>query len=350
MALGYSGPHGEYPVYRCRADKDQRGDPLCQEVRALAVDAEVKRLVLEALAPDRVALAVAALSNLEEEARLLERQWALRRERARYEAERARRQYDAVEPENRLVARSLERVWEERLRAVEQVEEDYDRWRREQPLPLSDTDRAELLAIGENIAAVWQAPTTTAADRKRIVRLVLQEAILDQKRIPGRVSLRLVWQTGAVSEHEMRRTVQSYDGYAGIADLERRVRALNAAGKMDGEIAAVLNAEGFLSTRGTAFDNRLVHLLRKRWGIATVKINGVKENPARWPDGSYSIQGAADALGVTGQTIFKWLKHGRLSGHQLTKGQPWQIMLDDERISELRALVRRTSPSRRKAS
>lgn len=350
MSLGYSGPHGDYPVYRCRADKGQRAEPLCQEVRALAVDAEVERLVLAALVPDQVALAVAALGELEQEARLLERQWALKRERVRYEAERARRQYDAVEPENRLVARSLERAWEERLRAVEQVEQEYDRWRREQPLTLSDAERAEILAVGENVASVWTARSTTAADRKRIVRLVLQEAILDQKRIPGRVLIRLVWQTGAVSEHDVRRAVQSYGDYAGIEDLERRVRVLNAAGKMDGEIATTLNAEGFLPSRGTAFDHRLVHLLRKRGGIVTVKINGVGENPARWPDGSYSIQGAAEVLGVTAQTIFKWLKRGRLSGHQLTKGQPWQITLDEDRIPELQTLIRRTSPSRRKAS
>ena len=256
MTLGYSGPHGEYPVYRCCADKSQRGDPLCQEVRALPLDAEVERLILEALAPDQVALAVAALGEIEEEARLLERQWALKRERARYEAERARRQYDAVEPENRLVARSLERGWEERLRAVEQVEEEYERWRREQPLALDDAGRAEILALGESVDDVWHAPTTTAADRKRIVRLVLQEAILDQKRSPGRVLVRLVWQTGAVSDHDFRRTVHAYDNYAQVEELESRVRALNAAGRMDADIAAILNAEGFLTPRGTTFEHR----------------------------------------------------------------------------------------------
>lgn len=349
MGLGYSGPHGEYPVYRCGADKHQSGAPMCQEVRALAVDAEIERLVLEALTPDRVALAIAALSTLDEEARLLERQWALRRERARYEAERARRQYDAVEPENRLVARSLERAWEERLRAIEQVETEYEHWCREQPLALSDAERTEILAVGANLSAVWHAQTTTAADRKRIVRLIIQEAILDQKQVPGRVLIRLVWQTGAVSEHDLRRTVHSYDCYAGIEGLEGRVRGLNAAGKMDGEIAETLNAEGFLSSRGTTFDHGLVFLLRKRWGIATVKINGAEANPVRWPDGSYSIQGAAKALGVTAQTILKWLKRGRLSGHQLAKGLPWQITLDEERIPDLRAQVRRTTPSRRKA-
>ena len=110
MGLHYSGPHGSYPVYVCRADQHQHGGPRCQEVRALGIDTAVERLLLEALTPDRLALAIAALGELESEARTLEHQWSLKRERARYEAERARRQYDAVEPENRLVARSLERV------------------------------------------------------------------------------------------------------------------------------------------------------------------------------------------------------------------------------------------------
>jgi hypothetical protein len=124
MCLRYSGPHGDYPVYVCVADHNSEGRPRCQEVRALAVDAEVERLILAALTPDRIALAIAATGEIEEETRAMERQWSLKRERARYDAERARRQYDAVEPENRLVARSLERVWEERLRRADKTEQD----------------------------------------------------------------------------------------------------------------------------------------------------------------------------------------------------------------------------------
>jgi DNA invertase Pin-like site-specific DNA recombinase len=89
MGLRYSGPHGNYPVYVCQADQHQYGGPRCQEVRALGIDAAVERLLLEALTPDRLALAIAALGELENEARALERQWSLKRERARYEAERA---------------------------------------------------------------------------------------------------------------------------------------------------------------------------------------------------------------------------------------------------------------------
>src|SRR3712207_9338903 len=91
-------------------------------------------------------------------------------------------------------------------------------------------------------------------------------------------------------------------------------------------------------------------LRRKCWGIPTVKINGVDANPPRWPDGSHSVQGAAAALGVTPQTVFKWLRKGRLAGRQLTKGQPWQITLPDDQITRPAAQVRRTSRSTKEAS
>ena len=129
-------------------------------------------------------------------------------------------------------------------------------------------------------------------------------------------------------------------------ELERRVRDLNAAGRMDHEIAATLNDEGIASARGTPFLHGTVHLLRKQWGIRTVKINGKDANPPRWPDGSYSIQGAAAAIGITAQTVFDWLQAGRLAGRQLAKGQPWQLPLTNGQISSLRQQVRRTSRSK----
>jgi hypothetical protein len=178
----------------------------------------------------------------------------------------------------------------------------------------------------------------------------MREVTLDQKCERGMVWMRITWQTGAVSEHRLRRKVQGYAHYADTAELEQRIRELNAAGMMDREIAARLNADGIGTAHGTSFAGENVHLCRKRWGIPTVKINGVDANPPRWPDGSYSVQGAAAVLGVTPQTVFKWLRKGRLSGRQLTKGQPWQINLPDDQITPLAAQVRRTSPSTRKAS
>lgn len=350
MSLRYSGPAGNYPVYTCRADRGHDGGPLCQEVRALPVDARVEGILLKALKPDSIAIAVAALGQIEEEERQLERQWGLRRERARYEAERARRQYDAVEPENRLVARSLERGWEEKLRAAEAIEQDYERWRSDEPLVLSEADRDGLLALGEDLPAIWRAPSTTAAERKSILRLIICEVVLDRKRLPGQVWFKILWQTGATSEHSVQRRVHTYSDYIDIDKLRTRVTELNAAGKMDKEIASTLNAEGFLAAQNCAFKGANVWLLRKRWDIPTVKINGTSPNPPRWPDGTYSVQGAAAVLGITPQTIFKYLARGLIEGRQLAKGQPWQIEMTEGLIDTLRARVQRNRRSRKQAS
>ncbi len=348
MGVRYSGPHGDYPVYHCSADQGMTGQPRCQEVRALGADAAFERVLLDALTPDQVAIAVAAVGQIEAETQALEHQWGLKRERARYETERARRQYDAVEPENRLVARSLERVWEERLRQSEAVEQAYAAWRAERMGALADMECAEVMGLAQDLQRVWRA--ATAEERKGMLRLVVREVALDQKRERGLVWMRITWQTGATSEHRLRRSVQGYAHYANAAQLERRIQELNAAGMMDRAIAAALNADGICTARNTSFVGENVHVCRKRWGIRTVKINGVDANPPRWPDGSYSVQGAAEALGVTAQTVFKWMRKGRLTGRQLTKGQPWQIILPDEQIPSLAAQVRRTKRSTKEAS
>jgi DNA invertase Pin-like site-specific DNA recombinase len=348
MKLNYSGPLSDHPVYRCCADKGLDGGKQCQEVRAPQVEAEVERLFLEALAPDRLVLAMAALDEISSDTHALDRQWALKRERAAFEMERARRQYDAVEPENRLVARSLETMWEDKLRAAERVDQDYERWQAEQAAALGEADRARIIALGADLPQLWQKIANS--ERKEMLRLVIDEVIVDQTRAKGRVWVRILWQTGAATELCIVRRTIAYKDYAHADEIEQRVRALNAAGCMDAAIARTLNSEGLSNVRGGPFDHGTVHLLRRRWGIPTVKINGVDYNPPRWPDGTYSVQGAADAIGVTAQTVFKWLKRGLLEGRQLAKGQPWQISIPEHRIATLQRRVRRTSPSRKAAS
>ncbi len=353
MRLRYSGPRGEFPVYTCREAFEHDHGPRCQEVRALAVDAAVGALLLEALAPDRVALALATLEQVDAEDAALRHQWQLRLERARYEAERARRQYDACEPEHRLVARTLEGQWEAKLRALEQTEQAFQTWERRQRLVVAPADRAALLALAADVPALWRAPSTTPADRKRIARLLIADVLLDQRRAPGRVWLQVNWQTGATSEHWVTRAVWSYAHYAALPALQQRLRELGEAQRLDQEIADALNAEGWRTARGFPFTGKLVWLLRKKWGLPTVpvkaKAHRTEGNPARWADGTYSVSGAAAAVGVYSGTIYHWLYVGRLPARQLAKGLPWQIPLTEEQIAALRAHAIQTRPSRRKA-
>jgi DNA invertase Pin-like site-specific DNA recombinase len=274
MHVRYAGDEGEYPVYVCRYAQSEYGGPPCQELRGRELDAEVERLVLEALAADRVAIALAALEELEQEYASLRRQWQLRLERVQYEAARAQRQYSAVEPENRLVARTLEGQWEEKLRDVEKVEREYEDWLRQHRLELTDQDRRDILALGEDLPRVWYAPSTSPVERKQILRLVIQEVIVDRGRQKGKVWFQINWQTGASSEHWFTRTVFNYDEYADMGRLEQRVRELCAEHKKDGEIAEILNAEGLRTARREPFKSATVYGLRKRWGVRAVRTNG----------------------------------------------------------------------------
>ena len=330
--------------------RDKEGTSLLQDRQDMQAGKIHVTAILEALTPDRIAVAVAALNEIEVEARRMERQWSLKRERARYDAERARRQYDAVEPENRLVARSLERNWKARLRRADYIEQEYEAWRREQAVSVSDSDRREVLGLGEDLPRLWHTATTTPAERKQIVRLVINDVVLDQKRRRGYVWIKIVWQTGAVSEHWLQRNVRGYADHADQDKLRRRIVEFNRLQKTDSEIATVLNTEGFRTAHGPPFSGAMVHQLRKRWKIPTVKIKGTRANPPRWSDGSYSVQGAAAAIGITPQVIFDWLRKGRLRGKQVAKGMPWQIALSPEEAAQLRAKVRRTNRFAREAS
>lgn len=350
LHLRYSGPHGEFPVYVCNNDKRQFGGTSCQEVRAIALDAQVEQRFLEALRPDQVTLALAALEHLEQEEQAECKQWELRLERARYEAKRADRQYQAVEPENRLVARSLERQWEEKLRAIEAVEKEYQAWRSTRLAPLTEADRDTIVALGSDLPAIWSAQTTTSVERKEMLRLIIRDVIVDGKRVHGQVWVQINWQTGAHEQFCYKRSVQSYEASADVEALEQRIRALNAQNLIDAQIAEILNAEGYRTARlHRPFTGATVWLLREKWTIPTVKLNGKEDNPAQWEDGSYSVQGAAARLGVHSSTIHHWLKVDKLTGHQLAKGMPWKIYLTEEDVTRLHEWLRRARRLRREA-
>jgi hypothetical protein len=199
-------------------------------VRALALDTQIEQRFLEALQPDQVTLALAALAQLEQEEQAETKQWELRLERARYQARRAERQYQAVEPENRLVARSLEKQWEERLRAVETAEKEYHAWKSSRFGSLTQADREAIVALGSDLPTLWRAPTTSNTERKQMLRLVIREVIVDSKRVEGQVWVQINWQTGAQEQFCYQRRVSSYAVFAGVQALEQRVREQSVSG------------------------------------------------------------------------------------------------------------------------
>src|SRR5262249_18766163 len=185
----------------------QHGSPTCQFVRGDVVDAAVARLFLEAIQPAQLEVALATLDDLEAQARQVDRQWQLRLERARYDADLARRRFRAVEPENRLVGRSLEREWNAKLAEREGLEREYATLPPWSARQVSADERQRILALASDLPTLWQAATTTPAQRKQLLRFLAADVTLSKQERTIAIAVR--WQTQAGTAVEVGRPPRS---------------------------------------------------------------------------------------------------------------------------------------------
>ena len=253
---------------RMRSGSSSYAEPLCQSLAGPVVDDLVGREILGALEPAGLEASLAAIAEVERERAEGSRHWQLRRERARYEVERAARQYQAVEPENRLVARELERRWEESLKVQRQLEEEYERWQRTAPGRLSTADEEAIRSLAADLPTVWRAGTTTAAERQRPARLLLDGVRRHGGQGQRAVEVELAWAGGLVRRHTLSRPVKRYDLQSDYPRLVERLRALCAERLSSAAIAERLNAEGFRPPKRTdRFTGSIVQRLTSRLGL-----------------------------------------------------------------------------------
>ena len=223
--------------------------------------------VLRSLEPAALELSLRAVADAERERGRLARHWEQRLERARHDAERAARQYHAAEPENRLVARELERRWEQALLAQRQVEEEYDRFRHGRPAELTSSDVQIIESLAGDIPALWRAKTTTVQDRQEVVRHLVERVVVAVQGETEWVDVAIHWAGGFVSRHEVRRPVSRVEQLRDYAELMRRVAELHGAGRTSRQIAEALNREGFRPPkRRETYNAAMVQLLLARRG------------------------------------------------------------------------------------
>jgi hypothetical protein len=226
----------------------------------------VRDLVLEVVTPASLELSVHAAQECERERAALDRQWQLRLERAAQEASRAFRQYNAVEPENRLVARTLERAWEESLLSQRTLEEEYRRFQKAQPVRLSAEERSQIETLARNLPALWHASQTSLAEKRQIVRRLLQTVVVWAPASSQEVKVQLHWAYGTVTEHQILRPVHAWNQVTGAADLWRQTREWQAAGWTSRRIAEALNGKGHRTPHGRPFTAVSVRKLTERGG------------------------------------------------------------------------------------
>ena len=323
MMVSYSGANGRVHMYCCERTFQTSGtSPACQRIGGLRFDKTVVDAFLDAVTPAGVDATAAAVDQLESEHAERRHLQQLAVERAEYEAERQRRQFDACEPENRLVARSLERAYEEALSDVERQRLALAELDRHRPAPLSETERIALRRLAGELPRVWNAPSTTDRDRKELLRVLLADVVLTVKRDQDSASVELIWQGGARTELPVRmrhRTVKRSGTRPELIDLVRKL----AVHSSDQEIAAVLSKQGWKSPTGLPFNERRVRAVRERGNIPPAP-----KTPA--PGVGMSMDEAARQLGVSAPTVRRWVAEGLLPAEQTTEHAPWRIRLTDE--------------------
>jgi hypothetical protein len=248
-------------------------------------------------------------------------------ERARFEAERSRRQFDAVEPENRLVGRTLEKAWEAALVAQRQAEADLTAQRARQPTRLSAEEVAWLNRAGADVRAVFNAPSTTWRERKQLLRAVIAEIVVTVRITDRQADVQVIWEGGATNGFVLALNKTGGHFRATDEDTVALVRRL-AERYDDATIAAILAKQGRRTGTGLAFNRSRVNSLRNSHGIAVFVPSAVVA-PADEDGEVVTVYRAEKLLGVDKSTIYRWLKDGFIDGEQLTPGGPWHLRITD---------------------
>jgi DNA invertase Pin-like site-specific DNA recombinase len=338
MTVRYQrGPGGKlHPVYVCGRAKADYAASQCQQLASGCVDDHVTGLLLAAMVPAALEVSLAAAGQAEARREQVDRIWRQRLERAEYQAERARRQYQLAEPENRLVARQLEKDWEAALAERQRLGEEYDRFAAARPRTLTAAEREQIRVLAASLPAVWDAPTTTDADRKQLIRHLIERVRITVLGTSEKVDVEVTWAGGHRTAGRVTRPVATLSQLSYFPRLRQRAAELAAAGSTAAEIAGSLNAEGLRPPkRAAAFTRNSVRDLLGALGLQHAR------TPASRPElGEHEwwLRDLASHLGMSKVTLDAWIRRGWADGYLHPQARLIVVRADPAEAERLRAL------------
>jgi DNA invertase Pin-like site-specific DNA recombinase/DNA-binding MarR family transcriptional regulator len=340
MTVGYQrGAGGKLqPVYVCAREKSDYGGGQCQQLAGACVDGYVTGLLLDALAPAALEVSLAAAGQVEARRAQVDRIWRQRLERAEFAADRARRQYQLAEPENRLVARQLEKDWEAALAERERLGEEYDRFTASRPRVLTPAERRQIRALTADIPAIWHAPTTTDADRKQLIRHLVEQVRVEVLSTSEKVSTQVVWTGGHTTTAQISRPVACLTQLSYYPQLAGRARELADAGLTAAQIASCLNTEGFHPPkRCETFTTSAVSNLLRAAGIRRSHIPARAHRPPL-AEHEWWLRDLAEHLAMSQVTLDTWIRRGWATGYLHPDIKLTVVQADPAEVERLRTL------------
>ena len=337
LSVRYHGPaHG----YVCAYQQINYGiGGTCQHIAGPALDTYITGQVLAAVAPAALEVSLQAAEQAEAERATLDKLWRQRLERAQYNAERARRQYQLAEPENRLVARQLEKDWETALAEQDRLAGDYQRFTQAHPATLTAGQRDAIRALAHDLPAVWSAPTTTDIDRKELLRTLIDTITVAVDGHSELVNVTITWAGGHQTTGCAVRPVARLDQLSYYPRLCQRVTELAAQGRTTRQIADQLNNDGLRPPKRTnRFGPGQVLDLLNHHGIRPQPRTGRPTSLGELEPDEWSVSELAATLQMPTATIYNWIYRGWVTAHHPTNSQSWIITADPAEITRLRDL------------
>ena len=298
-------------------------------VRCEVLDAPVAERVLEVLAPAQLDLAVEAVKELEQRDDIIMRQWRMRLERADYEAQLAQKCYEEVDPSNRLVAATLETRWNDKLIELERVREQFAEFEKKHARVATREQKAEVLALAKDFPRLWNAPTTQAKDRKRMLRLLIKDITVERDADVRRIRLHIRWQGGACEELTVGLPPRHFCPESYSSEIIEKVRSL-AQSRTDQEVAEALNHEGLRSITGRPFSRSIIRWIRTAHDASTTDV--------RQPD-EFTVDEVAERFEVHRNTVCGWIEQGLVEARRRTRVSPYWVMITPEKERELRSAI-----------
>jgi hypothetical protein len=346
MQVRYGGPKAIH-TYTCSRMNTDYAESFCHYLPGAPLDEFVGQWVLKALQPAALELSLElsleASEHLEKEREELDGLWKKRLERASYEADRAGRHYRSIEPENRLVARQLAREWEQKLETQRKLEEDYRRFLREQPRSLSEAERENIRRLAHDIPALWHSPSTTMAERKEIVRQIVERVVVENEGKSERLHVSIEWVGGSKTKGIVIRPVRKMEYLSYYPRMCERIRELLAQGLSIAEITETLNGEGMRPPKQAGrLGRQSVTEVLQRLGLRPVRRRGPRNFGAGSPaEDEWWLADLARELRMPGGTLHGWIGRGWVEARKQESSGRWIVMADEqetERLRQLRAL------------
>jgi DNA invertase Pin-like site-specific DNA recombinase len=342
--MAFYNNDGHTARYACTSQHVSYAEPFCQSLKAAPVDGQVTSLILAALEPAALEASLAVAADLQTERAALEQQWRQRLERAQYQVDQARRRYASTEPENRLVARTLERDWEAALAEQVRLTAEHERFRRERPQSPNPAELAAIRQLTTDLPALWRAPTTTNEERQTIVRLLLERVLLTVVDNSEQVRLECHWHGGSRTTHMLVRPVARMKALSTYAALLARATDLHRAGNGFASIAAILNQETWRPPkRRDTFNAPMVRRLLTTAGVIEPNPRGPRALPERQAD-EWTIRELAAELGLPQPTLYNWVRAGRLRSRSVSAGASSAKLVTADAVTIARLKTIRATP------